>query len=157
MNFYQYLSVIVLPVAILHFGLDFLTDKDIKTNTTKIGIYQFLHHIILVTHVSGFTILPFINPNINCLSIAILISVLAQAGWLVNHEYCWLLTFVNKQINPDKPNRKWRGEIHSLIKHYIRGDKWAYSDIKNMDNTFNVNMMNTVHLFTLIYFCKFKI
>ena len=152
MEFYDFFSVVILPFTILHFSLDFLTDKDIKNNILKIGFYQFLHHLILVTHVSGFTLLPFMNGNLICITVAVLVSVIAQAGWLVNHDYCWLLTFINKQMNVG--NRKWRGEIHSLIKHYTRGDQWAYSDIKSMDNTFNVKLMNGVHLFMLYKFYK---
>ena len=57
---------------------------------------------------------------------------------------------VNNLIDPQKPNRKWRGDYESLIKHYIRGDEWAYSDIRNIDQTQFVIFINIILILILI-------
>ena len=154
-NLYEFISVIVIPFAILHFCIDYLSDRDITHSEVKIGIVQLLHHFILVTHVTGFTILPFIKTNLQTAVTVILISIIAQSGWLINKDYCWMLKVSNKLIDQKRPDRKWRGEIMSLIKHYLRNDNWAYSDIKHVDNFKNIIYMNIMHLFTL--FNSFKI
>lgn len=149
MNLYEFISVIVVPFTILHFCIDYLSDRDITKSEVKIGITQLLHHFILVTHVTGFTLLPFFKCNLQTAVTVILVSIIAQIGWLINKDYCWMLTMTNKMINSERPARKWRGEIMSLIKHYLRNDNWAYSDIKHVDNFNNILYMNTMHLFTL--------
>ena len=54
-------------------------------------------------------------------------------------------------IDPQKPNRKWTGgEIGSLMKKYVRGDQWAYSDMGPQNNTILITIMNVIHLFILI-------
>ena len=55
----------------------------------------------------------------------------------------------HKKMNSDE-NRKWRGDFYSLLKHYTRGNDWAYSNIRNTENFKNILIMNSVHIFTLI-------
>jgi hypothetical protein len=57
--------------------------------------------------------------------------------------------YINSLITGN-PKRKWIADFPSLIKHYIRGDSWAYSDVYKMDNTFKVTVNNLVFLFILI-------
>jgi len=150
MDLYEFISLIVLPLSILHFSLDYLSDKNITKNEIKIGFLQFLHHFIAVSHAAGFMMLPFFKAKLSTIVYAILVSLSAQTGWLANNNSCWLLKYINCIINQDQPNRKWRGDLFSLVKHYTRGDDWAYSDIRNTENFQSILTMNGMHIFTLI-------
>ena len=51
-------------------------------------------------------------------------------GFLINDNVCWMTILINKLINKNKPLRKWRGaDPLAYIKHYLRGDEWAYSNL----------------------------
>ena len=153
MDLYEYTSLL-LPLILFHFSLDYLSDRDIVKDETKIGIIQFFHHTVCTIYTSGITILPFLNTNISVLVLVIFVSICTQIGYLINNEYCWLTKIVNKMINvSDK--RKWTGsDIPSLIKSYIRGDDWRYSDIRNLNNNNLMLITNTVHIIVLLKFIK---
>ena len=148
MNLYEYIALIVLPFTILHFSLDYLSDKGIIKNEVKIGFLQFLHHFVAISHAAGL-ILPFFKAKLSTIVYVNLVSFIAQIGWLINKNNCWLLRLINKKMNSDE-NRKWRGDFYSLLKHYTRGNDWAYSNIRNTENFKNILIMNSVHIFTLI-------
>jgi hypothetical protein len=146
---YQLLSLIYIPYSLILFALDFLSDKNITKNELKIGILQYIHHLFGIFNI-GVIILFLTSKSLVLTAVSIIINLIAQVGFLINGDYCWLLTLVNKQINPEMPNRKWRGEIVSLIKHYLRGDEWAYSDIRNNDATPTVLFVNIFMFFQLM-------
>ena len=151
LNLYEYTSIILLPIILFHFSLDFLSDSDIIKNETKIGILQFFHHIVCTIYISGIVLLPFVSRNISVLFITIIVSMVIQIGYLINNENCWVTIMANKLINPKYPNRKWvGGDICSLIKSYIRDDSWRYSNIKYINNTKLTLIANIVHIFILL-------
>jgi hypothetical protein len=147
-TFYQ-LMCFFLPISLILWIIDFLSDSYITKNETKIGIMQYIHHIIAIIAFSG----PFINIFVNNLTMLILSIILMigiQIGFLYNNDYCWLTIMINKMIDPNRPKRKWRGEIESLIKHYVRGDSWAYSDIHHIDFSNSVIIINILFIFALL-------
>jgi hypothetical protein len=150
MDFYTFVSIFVLPLTIIHFCIDYLRDRDITHSETKIGVYQFIHHFIVIFNLVGTLALPFFNIDFLTLFVSICILIIAQIGYLMNDEYCWLLIMTNKMINPEHPKRKWIADIDSFIKNYTRGDSWAYSDIYSIDNTIKVTICNCVFIFILI-------
>ena len=151
MDSYNFISVFVLPLTLIHFSLDYLRDKDIKTNETKVGMLSYLHHFIVNFNLAGVLVLPFVDSTLSVITLNIIITIIAQYGLLINKERCWLTTKINNLIN-GKTNRKWIADLNSFIKHYIRGDKWAYSDINFLNNTNRLTFINTVFIIILIKF-----
>ena len=149
LNEYQLLSLIYIPYSLILFGLDFLSDKNITKNEVEIGILQYIHHLFGIFNI-GVIILFLTSKSLVITAVSIIINLIGQVGFLISDDYCWLLTLVNKKINSDMPNRKWRGELVSLIKHYIRGDEWAYSNIRNNDATPTVVFVNIIMFFQLL-------
>ena len=106
---------IVIVISLIHFSIDYLSDEQITSNETKIGILQIIHHLVITIQMFGI----FVN-NLPFKIIAILTSFAIQLGYLVNNDHCWLTTMVNKLINPDKPDRIWRVDLILQIKHPSR-------------------------------------
>jgi hypothetical protein len=143
MNLYEYSAVILLPIILFHFIIDFLSDSEIPPGLeTKIGILQFIHTIWGSIMLSGIFILPFTKVSLSTLFITIATSIVIQSGFLINNDYCWMTKMTNNFISPTRKNRKWRGNIMLLTQHYIRGDQWAYSDIRSIDQTYFVLISN---------------
>jgi hypothetical protein len=133
MNFHELFSIIIIPCSLLSFAFDYLSDKDVTENETKIGFFSFLHHLIIT--IQGTVLLNLcISNNLALLVLTCLITTIGQMGWLINKDHCFITRFVNLLIGPDKKYRKWRGGIEMYIKHYIRGDEWAYADFTNYRN-----------------------
>ena len=151
MDSYNFISIFVLPLTLVHFSLDYLRDKDIKTNETKVGMLSYLHHFIVNFNLAGVLVLPFVDSTLSVITLNIIITIIAQYGLLINKEQCWLTTKINNLIN-GKTNRKWIADLNSFIKHYIRGDEWAYSDINFLNNTNRLTFINTVFIIILIKF-----
>jgi len=151
MDSFNFISVFVLPLTLIHFSLDYLRDKEIKSNETKVGILSYLHHFIVNFNLAGVLVLPFVDSTLSVITLNIIISIIAQYGLLINKEWCWLTRKINNLIN-GKPNRKWIADLNSFIKHYIRGDEWAYSDINFLNNTNRLTFINTVFIIILIKF-----
>jgi hypothetical protein len=152
MDTYEYFSIIVI-FSLISFCVEFLSDSEITENELKLGFYDFLHHFFYNINLTGVLLIPFIkNPSLMILIILICTSIVVQSGYLYNNEYCWITRGVNKLINPDKPNRKWRAGFTSSINHYLRGDTWAYSDISpgSLDNTSPVLISNVVNVLILM-------
>ena len=158
MDLYEYTSLL-LPLILFHFCIDFLSDRDIVKDETKIGIIQFFHHTVCTIYTFGITILPFININISVLVLVIFVSICTQIGYLINNEYCWLTKIVNKMINPyGSGRRKWTGsDIPSLVKSYLRDSDWRYSDMRNLNNNNLMLITNTVHIIILLKFIKINL
>ena len=149
LDLYQYIAILI-PFIIFNFCLDYLSDAQITHSETKLGMYQLFHHTTATIWTSIF-FLPFISSKLSVVGLSILTSLVIQAGHRINKDYCWLTTRVNKIIDPKKPKRKWTGgEIGSLMKKYVRGDSWAYSDMGPQNNTSIITVMNLIHLFVLI-------
>jgi hypothetical protein len=157
LSLYDYTAIILIPLSLIMFSLDFLSDSEIIKNETKIGIFQLFHHIVCIIFLSSVSFMPFLTKRLSVLIISVITSLIIQIGYSINNDYCWLTRMVNKMINPVRPDRKWvGGDIHSLIKKYTREDSWAYSDIRYIDNTNLVVFVNGVHILTLlkvIIFC----
>jgi hypothetical protein len=146
---YELISLFYIPYSLLLWTLDFLSDKEIVKNEMDIGSLQYIHYLI-VTFTTGVLILLLTSRSIPLTIVTIIISIISQIGFLINKDYCWLTRIINKKINPNMPDRKWRGDIESLIKHYTRGDSWAYSEIRKNDMGTIVNYINILTIFQLI-------
>jgi hypothetical protein len=150
-DMYTFASAVLLPFSMIHFMMDYLSDDEIKHSETKIGIFQYLHHLFGAATVFAVVVLPFINPKLSVTAFTIIMCLFAQIGWLKNKEFCWYWALMNKMINPDKPKRKWTADIFSLMKKYIRtGENWAYTNVYKVDNTLTVLIMCLSQLFVLI-------
>lgn len=152
MNTHTIITCIIV-VALIFFSIDYLSDAQIQHSETKIGILQFIHHLLpSLIKVGGLLALAFGNQK-SLMQIGALIlffGIVMQIGYLVNNDYCWYTRMVNRMVNKDHPKRKWRSNTYSLVKHYIRGDDWAYSDIYNVDNTVEVIIVNVLVLLIII-------
>jgi hypothetical protein len=129
--------------------IDILSDSYIKDNIIEIGILQYLHHLIGIFNF-GVLFLLFFSNSTNMLITSVIISIVSQIGWLYNNDLCWLFTYVNKKIDSNRPKRKWRAELYSFIKHYIRGDSWGFSDINVINMEGCSNFTNVITIFCLI-------
>ena len=148
MEIYECITLI-LPFVIVNFCMDYLSDSEILADELKIGIVQFIHHIILFIH--SFVIFgPFIKPSILLIILITAVNIGVQIGWTINNDYCWLTTLTNRLIGTKCKNRKWISEISSLIKHYIRGDDWAYTEMYNTGRNSEVIKLNTLLIIILI-------
>ena len=148
MEIYKCITLI-LPFAIVNFCMDYLSDSEIVKDELKIGIVQFIHHIILFIH--SFVIVgPFIKPTIPLIILITAVNIGVQTGWLINNDYCWLTILTNHLIGTKNCNRKWMADIESHIKHYLHGDSWSITDINKLDNKLNVCLFNLFNLITII-------
>jgi hypothetical protein len=150
MDLYNFISLIVIPLTIIHFALDYLPDRDVTHSETKIGIIQLFHHLISVIQTSGLFIVPFLNVNKSVFILLVTVSLISHMGYLKNEGRCWLLRFTNRIINPKTPDRKWISNIYSYIKHYIRGESWAYSDIRSDNNFGNSRLISCSLLISMV-------
>ena len=154
MRTFHELMCISLLISLFFWTVDFLSDSYITKDETKLGILQYIHHLAATIGFLG----PFINlftGNFVFYVVSIILSIIIQSGFLINDDYCWLTLMVNKCINPGQPKRKWRADLSSFVKHYIRGDSWAYSDMYKPDftsGTFITNCVFIAGLIKLFYF-----
>ena len=147
---YEMFSLIIIPFSLFFFGADFLRDKDITKNETKIGIIQYIHHLAFTTNISGLIGAFFLSCDISLVTLMVILSMIIQVGWLINDDYCWLTRYTNDLIGAKSKDRKWLAEISSLIKHYIRGDEWAYSEMRSVDRTEQTLISNGLLLLILM-------
>jgi len=150
MDLYNFISLVIIPLTLIHFLLDYLPDRDISHSEIKIGICQLFHHTISIIQMSGLFLVPFLNVKLSVLIVLVLTSLISHIGYLKNKGRCWLLRYTNRLINPKKPDRKWISNIYSYIKHYIRGESWAYSDIRNDNNFTNSKLISCSILISMI-------
>jgi len=142
---------LIIPVSLITFTMDYLPDNQIVKDETTIGFYSYLHHLISIICTIGLPAFLLFSKSLFFVTINIIIFIIAQIGWLYNKDYCWLTKKVNTTIDSKKPYRIWRADINSFIKHYIRGDSWAYKDIYNNDKT---NLTLFVNIILLIHLIK---
>ena len=152
MIIYDLVALIIIPLVLVHFSIDYLSDSQISNNETKIGILQLFHHLVLTIQMVSilFSIIPVKKIPVGIIILGIIINIVIQAGYLINNDYCWLTKMVNELINPQKPNRKWLCDVVLQIKKYIRGKEWAYSDIRSTDQTGIVLFSNLSFILVLI-------
>jgi hypothetical protein len=154
LNVYEVFALFYIPISLITWTTDFLSDKEIVHKELEIGIIHYLHYLVGVTQYAIAQLLC--SKNIFLIILSIITALGTQIGFLINKDYCWLLRLTNKKINPKKPNRKARFSLDSFIKHYIRGDSWAYSDIRNTDATTSVVTMNVLLILQLIKLIMFN-
>lgn len=148
---YTFASAVLLPVSMIHFMMDYLSDEEITHSETKIGIFQYTHHLFAAMSILSLVVLPFLNPTLGLISMNVIACLVAQLGWLKNKEYCWFWTLVNNMINPNKPKRRWTSSGVSLLKKYTRSDeKWAYNDVYSVDNTSAIYLILVSQTFVLL-------
>lgn len=149
LNAYECILLFYFPYSLTMWTIDILSDSYIKDNIIEIGILQYLHHLIGIFNF-GVLFLLFFSNSTNMLITSVIISIVSQIGWLYNNDLCWLFTYVNKKIDSNRPKRKWRAELYSFIKHYIRGDSWGFSDINVINMEGCSNFTNIITIFCLI-------
>jgi len=147
---YEMFSLVIIPFSLVFFGADFLRDKEITQNETKIGIVQLIHHLAFTTNMSGLISSVFLTCNIKFVVFLTILSMINQVGWLLNDDHCWLTQYANKIIGAQAKNRKWIAEVSSLVRHYIQGDDWAYSDMRPVNRNRQVIISNGLILAILI-------
>ena len=125
------LASIIIPLSLFNFCFDYLSDSEILADEFKIGIVNYLHHILAFSSVFfGFMFSMFFTNNIWFILMTTIIFIGIHVGFLINDNVCWMTILINKLINKNKPLRKWRGaDPLAYIKHYLRGDEWAYSNL----------------------------
>jgi len=157
MNNYEITALLIIPITLLHFSIDYLSDREITKDETKLGILIFIHHLIIFPFfVLLFSALGLLK--IKDYSLLILISIIiliSQFGFFLNNDYCWLTRIINVNIDPNKPNRKWVGDFGSFFKKYMRGDSWAYSNIYDIQKTTNFQCL-TYNILLLIAVYKYN-
>ena len=133
MKTYDIFALIVIPLTIFLFSIDYLSNKDIVHSEVKSGVFIALHHLLFVLTVNVF-LFAIINRDPKLLLINATINLISQVGWIINNDFCFITKFQNILINKNKPNRLWRGSPDLLLKHYFRGDEWAYKDYSEYKN-----------------------
>jgi hypothetical protein len=159
MKIYDFFALIIIPMTLFRVALDFLSDKEIINNEIKAFIIIFIHHFLgSIQCITIFLLFIDIGNEFSMrlfLLINLIISLISQIGWIVNNDLCFLTKYQNYIINKKKPNRKWRGGIDMYIKHYIRGDEWAYANPYKLDFTsvaFSMNMTLLIYSLKKIIF-----
>ena len=150
METFDLFSLIIIPFSLFFFIFDFLRDGEILTDELKIGILQYIHHLLFTLNVSGLICTVLFSTNIFTVILLILLSTGIQIGWLINNDYCWLTTLTNRLIGTKCKNRKWMADIESHIKHYLYGDSWSITDINKLNNKWFVCLFNLFNLITII-------
>ena len=147
---YEMFSLIIIPFSLFFFGADFLRDIEITKNERKIGLIQYIHHFAFTTNVSGLIGTFFLSNKLSMVAFLMLGSMINQVGWVINNDDCWLTKYANNLIGTKVKNRKWIAEISSLVKHYTRGDEWAYSEMRPIKRNKQVLISNGLILGILI-------
>jgi len=150
METFDLFSLIIIPFSLFFFIFDFLRDDEIVKDELKIGTVQYIHHLAFTLTISGLICTLLFSTSITTATILVLLSTIMQIGWLINNDYCWLTLYSNRLIGTKCKNRKWIAEISSLIKHYIRGDDWAYTGMYNIGRNTEVIKLNTLLIILLI-------
>lgn len=145
---YEMMALFYIPISLICWTIDYLSDKQITKDETKIGILQYIHHLII----SALNPIPllFVSKSMLITVLTVITAIGTQIGWLITNDECFYINMMNKLICPEMPRRKFRNTFTSFIKHYIRGDDWAYSKIRTTDGTIDVIVGNTIILLHLI-------
>jgi hypothetical protein len=144
----ELLLIILLVFSLIKFAIDYLSNKLITHNESIIGIVTLLHHIAF----SILTFLPlilFIKISNGILLFLLFGIIVGQIMWIVNNDYCSVTQFQNTLINEEYKNYKWIGSIPDIIRKYVRGDEWTYSNIRNTNKNSHIFLGNGI----LILYC----
>jgi len=144
----EILIIIVVMLSLFNFAIDYLSNKLITHNEFCIGIVTFLHHLVFCM-LNLFPLILFININNSTLFFLLFGIILAQIMWIINNDYCAVTQFQNSLINKDYKNYKWIATMTEFIMKYIRGDDWAYSDIRSVNRKTHILFGNGI----LILYC----
>lgn len=155
MKLYDFVAIILIPVILFHFAIDYLSDENITKDETKIGFLQLLHYIFIsiVFYTPFLSFLLIKDLKYTILSIIILMVI--QSGFLINRDRCWYTQMVNKMTNTSI-HRKWVSDIPSFIKYYIRGSEWANGELHpEFKYTYEMPVINMCYILILMKFIKF--
>ena len=78
MDLYTFISVLLLPITLFHFTIDYLSDSEITSSETKIGFLQYIHYLFGSMCVLGIGILPFLNSTLGLIILNISVSKLVS-------------------------------------------------------------------------------
>jgi len=143
------LLILLFYFSLITFGFDFLSNKYIKANETKIGLLVFFHHLV---H-NVMLLIPlflFIDPSFVLITSLLVFFNIANALWIKNSDHCFLTEYINELIDPNTKYYKWRSSFSEFIKHYTRGDSWGYSNINNYNKTHNCLIFNLIIIIILL-------
>jgi len=144
----EILIIIVVLLSLFNFAIDYLSNKLITHNEFSIGIVTFLHHLVF-SMLNLFPLILFMFINNSTLFFLLFGVIVAQIMWIINNDYCAVTQFQNSLINKDYKNYKWIATMTEFIMKYIRGDDWAYSDIRSVNRKTHILFGNGV----LILYC----
>jgi hypothetical protein len=139
------LIIILILFSLVKFSLDYLSNTLITHNETIIGIVTLLHHLMF-SILAFFPLILFININNGVLLFLLFGIIVGQIMWIMNNDYCAITQFQNVLIKEEYKNYKWIGSISDIIRKYIRGDEWAYSDIRNINKQSHIFLGNGILL-----------
>ena len=143
------LLILLFYFSLITFAFDFLSNKYIKSNETKIGLLVFFHHLVYNV-MSLIPLFLFTDPSLILISAFIISFNIANALWIKNSDHCFLTEYINKLIDPNTKYYKWRSSFSEFIKHYTRGDSWGYSNINNYNKTQESLIFNLIMIIILL-------
>ena len=155
MKIYDFIAIFLIPITLINFIIDYLSDENITKDETKIGFLQLLHHLIcLICFISPFISL-FVLKDLNYTLLSIILLIIVQVGFLINKDRCWYTHMVNK-LKGISVNMRWINDIPSFIKYYIRGNEWAHGDINpDFNHKYSMPVINICYILILMKFIKF--
>jgi len=156
MKIYDFIAIILIPVILFYFTVDYLSDNNITKDETKIGILQLIHHTLCsICFITPIISLLLVN-DLNYILVSIILLTGIQIGFLVNKDRCWYTRMVNKMTNTSV-NRKWISDLNSFIKYYIRGSEWANGDIHpDFNYKYTMPLVNMLYILSLLKIIKFS-
>ena len=148
---YDFFAVILVPIALIHFIIQFLSDSAIINDELKLGILNLIHHCIYVFNTS----LPlslFLIKDIKFTILSTFSLLCYLVGCLINNEECFYSKFVNTNINKHNPYKKWTYDISCFIAHYVRGEKWFNKSMSNPNKSLTkINVLLTIlQIFSIV-------
>ena len=94
------LASIIIPLSLFNFCFDYLSDSEIIKDELKIGIVNYLHHVLAFSSVFfGFMFSMFFTNNIWFILMTTIIFIGIHVGFLINDNICWMTVLINKLIN----------------------------------------------------------
>jgi hypothetical protein len=152
MKLYEFIAIIVIPITLFYFIIDYLSDNNITKDETKVGILQLIHHFLVSMVFTTPLVSLFLLKDLKYTALSIIIILIIQGGFLINKERCWLSRMVNRMTN-SSVDRKWISDINSYIKYYIRGSEWANGDVHpDFNYKYTMPLVNMLYIITLIKF-----
>ena len=155
MDIYEFVSLFIVPLTLIKFIINYLSDTTIIKDEANLGIHILIHHLISTCVFIGSLLAVFFVEDIRYVTLVIILFVVIQVGFLINKDYCWYTRFTNYLTNPEKINKRWVSSFGEFIKQYIRGDDWATGEMKNEQNyTTGITIINVICVCLLIKILK---